>query len=103
MERSDQILTVPCQMGWSDVGTWSAMSELLPENEGGVGVNGGLVAIDAVDCIVDVPGKVVALLGLEDLVIVDTEDAILVASRSRAQDVGELVRMLKEQGLARVT
>lgn len=97
MERLDSLLTVPCDIGWSDVGTWGAVAGLLPEAPGGRGLARHIVARDATGCVVHAPAKVVALLGVEDIVLVDTPDAVLVMSRHRGQDVRELVADLESE------
>jgi mannose-1-phosphate guanylyltransferase len=83
--------------GWNDVGSWNAVYELLPRDAWGnvAGVNS--VRLDAHNNFVDARGKVVALLGVRDLIVVDTPDALLVASRSEAQRVGEIVKVLESR------
>ncbi len=103
MERCDTLLTVPCAPGWSDVGSWEAVGALLPELEGGRGLAAAAVAIDATGCTTYAPGKVVALLGVHDLVVVDAPDAILVMDVARAQDVRDVVKTLEARGLERFT
>ncbi|MFT4976231.1 MAG: mannose-1-phosphate guanylyltransferase [Myxococcota bacterium] len=103
MERSRRILTVPCDPGWSDVGSWSAAAALMPEQRGHRVLSDVLVDIDAEECVVYAPGKAVALVGVEGLVVIDAEDAILVMSRERSQDVREVVRQLEADGLDRFT
>lgn len=97
MERAANVLTVPASMGWSDLGSWEAVAEHLPEQPGGVGV-GDIVAVDAQDNVVHAPGKTVALLGVSGLVVVDTGDALLVCPKDQAQRVRELHAALLEQG-----
>ena len=103
MERAKTILTVPCDPGWSDVGSWSAAGTLLPALEGGRGLVESLISIDATDNIAYAPGKVVALLGVSGLAVVDAEDALLVMDIERAQDVRAIVAALEEKGLTRFT
>lgn len=103
MERSRHILTVPCEVGWSDVGSWSGIAERLPEVEGGRGLAGEVAAIDSSGCVVHAPGKLVALLGVHDLVVVDTGDALLVLHKDRAQEVRDMLAHLNARGLGRFT
>ncbi len=103
MERADNILTAPCDPGWSDVGSWSAAGALLPEDAGGRGLSRHTVSIDATDNITYAPGKVVALIGVSGLAVVDAEDALLVMDTRRAQDVRDVVAMLEDAGLDRYT
>ena len=84
-------------MGWSDVGTWHSAAPLLPQSPGGRALARHVVAHDASNCVVHAPGKVVALLGVEDVVVVDAGDALLVMSRHRGQDVRHLIRSLESE------
>lgn len=84
-------------VGWSDVGSWNAVYELLPRDGDGNAARGDLLAAASGGNYVDAQGKLVALLGVKDLVIVDTPDALLVADRGRAQQVGELVKALEKR------
>jgi mannose-1-phosphate guanylyltransferase len=95
MERSRHLLTVPSDIGWSDLGSWNALPEVLPEVEGGWGEAKATVGVDARRCVVHAPDKLVALLGVSDLVVVDTPDAILVMDRHRAQEVRRLIARLE--------
>lgn len=84
--------------GWNDVGSWNAVYELLPRDRRGNAIHPNSVCIDSENNFVDARGKLVALLGVKDLIVVDTPDALLVATRSRAQHVGEIVKTLEKQG-----
>ena len=98
MEKSDQIAVVPCDIGWSDIGSWSAIGELTPADRDGNRVQGEAVLHDTQDCIVQGGGRLIATVGVHDLVIVDTPDALLVADRARSQDVKHVFAKLKLQG-----
>lgn len=82
--------------GWNDVGSWNAVYELMARDTSGNVVASSAVCLDAHDNFVDARGKVVALLGVKDLVIVDTPDALLVTTRDHAQRVGEIVKALEK-------
>ncbi len=82
--------------GWNDVGSWNAVYELMSRDACGNVVASDSVCLDSHDNFVDARGKVVALLGVKDLIVVDTPDALLVASRARAQEVGEIVKTLEK-------
>jgi mannose-1-phosphate guanylyltransferase len=84
--------------GWNDVGSWNAVYELLPRDGQGNVVRGEMLAEASSGNYVDAERKLVALLGVKDLVIVDTADALLIADRSRSQEVGELVKRLEKLG-----
>ena len=98
MEKSDQVAVVPCDIGWSDIGSWSAIGELTPADRDGNRVQGEAVLHDTQDCIVQGGGRLIATVGVHDLVIVDTPDALLVADRARSQDVKHVFAKLKLQG-----
>lgn len=98
MEKAQQVLTTRAAMGWSDLGSWEAVAEHLPELPGGRGL-GQVLAIDSQDNVVHAPGKVVALLGVRDLVVVDTGDALLICPRDQAQRVREVHQLLQDAGL----
>jgi mannose-1-phosphate guanylyltransferase len=83
--------------GWNDVGSWNAVYELLPRDTAGNVFRSEALSHSSSGNYVDAEGKLVALLGVNDLVIVDTPDALLIADRSRAQEVGELVKKLEQQ------
>ncbi|HXE96258.1 MAG TPA: mannose-1-phosphate guanylyltransferase [Dongiaceae bacterium] len=101
MEKSKNVLMLPVEMGWSDVGSWSALPEVIePDKEGTVCVNAaGLVAVDSSDCLIYADGKMVATVGVHNIVIVTTPDAILVCDRERCQDVKKVVEQLGAAGL----
>jgi mannose-1-phosphate guanylyltransferase len=103
MERHDDVRVVPVDCGWSDVGSWTALDEVLPAQPWGAGVAGEVVAVDAARNLVHAGDKLVALLGVEGLVVVDTPDAVLVARREEAQRVRELMVALDARGLGRFT
>ena len=97
MERSRHILTVPCDPQWSDLGAWTALDDILPVVEGGHGKADAVLAVDSSDNTVFAPKKSVALVGVSDLVVVDTDDALLVMSKARAQDLRQLLGRLDAQ------
>ena len=82
--------------GWNDVGSWNAVYELLPRDGCGNVIARDGVCLDARNNFVDARGKVVALVGVHDLIVVDTPDALLVAARGRAQQVGDVVKALEK-------
>jgi mannose-1-phosphate guanylyltransferase len=82
--------------GWNDVGSWNAVYELLPRDACGNVTAASAICLDSHNNFVDARGKVVALLGVRDLIVVDTPDALLVAARDDAQRVGEIVKALEK-------
>ena len=98
LEKSKRVSGVPAaDFGWNDVGSWNAVYELLPRDECGNTVAVDMVCLDSHNNFVDARGKVVALLGVRDLIVVDTPDALLVAARADAQRVGELLKTLEKR------
>ena len=100
MEKTKKAAMVPIDVGWSDVGSWSSLWEASPRDEQSNAVQGDAILIDTTNCLVHSERSLVATIGLDGLVIVDTPDALLVADQARAQDVSALVARLK--GLNRV-
>lgn len=100
MEKSDRVAMVPCDIGWNDIGTWKALAELVPADENGNHVLGDSKTHleDARGCDIASDGRLVAALGVDDLLVVDTPDALLVAAKDRAQDVRRVFDRLKEAG-----
>jgi len=99
MEKAGDIWAVPGDFGWSDVGNWTDLARIhAADAEGHVRIGGPLVAVEARDNVV-VGDQLVALVGVEGLVVVTTEDAVLVMPRSRAQDVREVVARLERERL----
>jgi mannose-1-phosphate guanylyltransferase/mannose-6-phosphate isomerase len=98
MERTAQAAVVPIDVGWSDVGSWSSLWEMSPQDKDGNAVHGNAMLEDTSNSYVLSERSLVATIGVNDLVIVDTPDALLVADRTRAQDVGKLVAKLKASG-----
>jgi mannose-1-phosphate guanylyltransferase len=98
MEKADNVLTVPIDVGWSDVGSWDSLDAIWDCDARGNAVKGRCVAIDSRGCVVSSPDKLTALIGLENLIVVDTPDALLVCRKDRAQDVRKLQERLKELG-----
>lgn len=99
MEKSERIAVMPAQFGWSDVGSWDAAMEIgKPDGEGNV-LEGDAIALDSKRSMADArAGRFVAMVGVEDLIVVDTEDAVLVIKRGDAQKVKNVVDRLKANG-----
>jgi mannose-1-phosphate guanylyltransferase len=92
-----RVLVIPADMGWSDLGSWSAVYELLANNSGENIFAGLGQSLDAEGNFLWSPHKFVAAIGVRDLVVVDTPDALLICPRDRAQDVGKIVKALEER------
>jgi mannose-1-phosphate guanylyltransferase len=96
MERSCKVATVPCDIGWSDIGSWNAVSELTSADENGNRFEGEVLAHDARNNYVNTEDRLIALVGTENLIVIDTPDALMIANRDHAQDVKHIVAMLKQ-------
>jgi mannose-1-phosphate guanylyltransferase len=94
MERTSRLLVVPASFDWVDVGSWTELAGLLPADGEGNIVEGESMLIDVHNSFISVPERLVAVIGMEDLIVVDTEDALLVCPKSRAQDVKKVVEEL---------
>jgi mannose-1-phosphate guanylyltransferase / mannose-6-phosphate isomerase len=97
MEQSANAAMVPVSFRWSDVGSWGSLDEVASKDRAGNVFTGRVVDIDSSRSIVYADRRVVATIGLEDMVVVDTPDATLVCPKSRAQDVKKVVEILKQQ------
>ncbi len=95
MEKAQHIYTIPGTFGWDDVGSWLAVERIKKTNEDGNVVNGNVITIDTHNCIVQGTNKLIAAVGLRDLIIVDTEDAILICEKHRAGDIRKVTENLK--------
>ena len=98
MEKTQALAVVQCSIGWSDIGSWSAVGDLTPPDAQGNRVDGDALLHDATDCYIRSSGRMVGAVGVRDLIIIDTPDALLVAHRHRSQDVKHLYAQLKRQG-----
>ncbi len=95
MERSDQTSVVPMQAGWSDIGSWAALWQIGERDERGNALSGDVIAEDCSNLYAYSSRRLVAALGVHDLVVVETPDAVLVAARDRVQEVRKLVDRLR--------
>jgi mannose-1-phosphate guanylyltransferase len=98
MEKAQPVWMCRGDFGWSDVGAWSSLSDLWAKDERGNALRGSAIVLDSVDCLVHNPDKITALVGVEDLIIVDTEDALLVCRRDCDQKVKRIVEILEKKG-----
>jgi len=100
MEKSASVAVVPCSIGWSDIGSWTALGDLTSPDEQGNRVEGEALLHDVGHCYIRSNERIVGAVGINNLVIIDTPDALLVADRARAQDVKHIYARLKAQGHA---
>jgi len=95
LEKTDRLLLVPATFDWADIGSWSELGDRIHADDRGNSVEGDAVLVDTWGSLILGDRRLVAAIGLEDMIIVDTEDALLVVPRSRAQDVRKVVEALK--------
>ncbi|RJG05122.1 mannose-1-phosphate guanylyltransferase/mannose-6-phosphate isomerase [Noviherbaspirillum cavernae] len=102
MEKAQNIAVVPAEFGWSDMGAWDAVSDMIPADDHGntsnTSSNGQPIFIDSRNTYVDSRDRLVAAIGLDNLLVIDTPDALLVADKSRSQEVRQVVSQLKASG-----
>jgi len=98
MEKSAQIVVVPCNIGWNDIGSWTALGDLVKPDINGNRIQGEVLLHGTRNCIIRGNDHLVCAVGVENLVIIDTPDAVLVADKSCAQDVKHIYAELKAKG-----
>lgn len=99
MERAEKVVIIPVDIGWTDIGDWAAIYQLhRPDEMGNVVVGADHVGVGTRSSFIQGGKKLIATIGLEDIIIIDTEDAILVCARDRAQDVKLVVEQLEQDG-----
>ena len=98
MEHSTRSVVVPIDFGWSDVGSWSSLEEVAPLDKDGNVRNGNIIDLGSRQSVLFADRRVVATIGLNNMVVVDTPDATLVCPKDRAQDVKAIVNLLKQRG-----
>ena len=97
LERANNVVGLACDdIGWNDVGSWNAVYELLPKDRNGNVARSPLVSAESGGNYIDAGNKMVAVLGVDNLIVVDTADALLIARRDHAQQVGDLVKLLEQ-------
>jgi mannose-1-phosphate guanylyltransferase len=95
MEKADNVSVVACDIGWDDIGSWNAISNMTAKDERANHVRGEVYLHDVDNCTIQSENRVIGAVGIKDLIIVDTPDALLVVSKNRAQDVKEIYNKLK--------
>jgi len=100
MEKTRDAVMVPLDADWNDVGSWTALHDIMPTDARGNVARGDVILEDTDNCYVHADSRLVTALGLRDVVIVETADAVLVATRDRVQDVKKIVARIKGAGRA---
>jgi mannose-1-phosphate guanylyltransferase len=98
MEKAADVYTLVGDFGWNDIGSWSAIYDIAPKDGAGNSLRGDVIAVESERCLVHSPHKLTAIIGLRDIVVVETPDALLVMHRDRAQDVRRVVDELEHRG-----
>jgi mannose-1-phosphate guanylyltransferase/mannose-6-phosphate isomerase len=98
MEKTDRATVVPLAAGWSDVGSWASLQDVLPSDAAGNVTRGDVIAEDVKNCLLYSTERLVAAVGLDSHVVIETKDAVMVAPKSRVQDVKHLVEQMKKAG-----
>ncbi len=95
MEKAARVAVVPVEMGWSDVGSWDALHEIAIKDSSGNAHHGEVMAIDTANCLIRSEGPLIAAIGISDLIVIATHDAVLVMPRGDSQKVKRAIEMLK--------
>ncbi len=98
MEKSDRVVLVPCDIGWSDVGSWDAVYDISDRDENGNALVGDVLSLDCRNSLIRSESKLLAAVDLEDVIVVETPDAILLSRRGESQRVREIVDVIKARG-----
>jgi len=97
MEKAEGVLMAKGDFGWSDVGAWSSLAEIWPRDKTGNALKGENIILDSQNCLVYNPGKLTALIGVKDIIVVETDDALLVVHKSQDQKVKDIVEEIKKK------
>lgn len=97
MEKANSVYTIPGNFGWDDVGSWNALERIFDSDNYGNILKGNVISVDTKGCIIESEDKLIATIGVEDLVIVETKDATLVCPKSKCQDIKSLLKQIKLQ------
>ena len=98
MEKSSKVVVVPCDIGWSDIGSWTALGDLTEPDSNGNRVLGDTLLYNTKNCTIQGNERLVGVVGVENLIVIDTPDALLIANKSNAQDVKHIYAQLKAKG-----
>ena len=95
LEHAKDIYTIPGSFGWDDVGSWLALARINPVNDYGNVLSGNLIAVDTKNCIIQGGEKLIATVGVQNLIVVDTPDAILICQKGNAEDIKKVLENLR--------
>jgi mannose-1-phosphate guanylyltransferase/mannose-1-phosphate guanylyltransferase/mannose-6-phosphate isomerase len=102
MEKADRVAVVPADIGWSDVGSWEALYDVIPLDSDGNSISGEVLALDTRGSLIHTSGPLVAAVDIEDLVVVAASDVVLIARRRSSQRIKELVDILNARSDSRI-
>lgn len=98
LEKSDRVSLIPCDIGWNDVGSWHAVHEISAQDEHGNALQGNIIAVECKNSLIRAEKRLVAAIGVEDLCVIETADAVLISKNDQTQRVREVVDVLQEKG-----
>ncbi|MBI5006911.1 MAG: mannose-1-phosphate guanylyltransferase/mannose-6-phosphate isomerase [Nitrosomonadales bacterium] len=98
LERSDRVSLIPCDIGWNDVGSWQAVHEISPKDGDGNALQGNVIALGCKDSLIRAEKRLVAAIGVEDICVIETADAVLISKNDQTQRVREVVDELQQRG-----
>ncbi|MHB9035062.1 MAG: mannose-1-phosphate guanylyltransferase [Armatimonadota bacterium] len=101
LEHAQNISVIPASIGWSDLGSWSSLYEMMDKDEDGNAVIGDHVGVDTHNCLIHSKDRLVATVGLDNMVVVDTGDAVLILPSGRSEDIKALLEELRKEGKTR--
>ena len=97
MEKAEKVAVIPVDIGWSDIGSWASLMDVMETDEAGNVIIGEHIGIDTENSLIRGSGRLIATVGVKDLVIVDTADAVFICPIDRVQDVKAIIERLKSQ------
>ena len=98
MEKADNIYVIPGSFGWDDVGSWLAIERIRGCDDDNNTIAGNVVTVDTKGCIIEAKDKLIATVGIKDIVIVDTDDALLIAGKTSTNNIKSILQKLRESG-----
>jgi mannose-1-phosphate guanylyltransferase len=99
MEKAANVLMIPADFGWNDLGSWASMAQIWPKDDQSNAHQGAIMTMESRGNVVFCEEKLCVLLGVDDLIVVDTEEALLVCPVNRAQDIGRILDLMKQRGM----
>ncbi len=99
MEKAENIYILPGNFGWDDVGSWLAVGRIKKNDDNNNVINGNVVAVNTKDCVIEGGDKLIATVGLRDIIVVDTEDAILISTKENAGEIKQVLGKLRDGGM----